>query len=740
MNLDNTFAFQNYVFPEYYKLITGIDNEGNLELDEDDKINYKYLDDLTSYNHHTYLENYNSLFSEAADYSDESKQSYFLRFYRNLGKTYYNKLYENKSKYTYEKIIEQTEKFADNCMDFKNKIIDDCQGEWFEMAVSILGCLNKTVGFTNINSSNKWRQNLENTGSGFNDTKDQCQLIIGDSTRRKSTTSDKYAICSFCGVQFEPIQNKLQISCEHVLEIGLLTFLIGLTPSLINNGELDEDHEEELIEFFKNFHCYKWACQRCNTIKSNIQASTNLVKKGHGDFKSTIFVGFNENSGFEVNHAVLEEFCNRVIDNNIHTKYINKNKALKGRIDELKKTNNYNDFYDHMDKDVVQPLVDALNERLELFYGDTNAEKLAFMFSLGLIRWSILDINSYAGPIVSGGGENEQLFLNSLVSSKFTTNNELFNFINTIIYHNDVNEKLTYMLDNFDDFSYAFNLFLQNISNNFDLLFGLLNNINSIKSLIDSKDNTTNKFQQYLEVKMKQFNETSSELIKSLCIYSNYETIISVLHLYFTHPAGENLLNGFNQGLISSGANGTQILKNLFDKYQESVQLIEKADFNIAGDDYKNSFIVYKFDEYLFILNTNMITLSRLMDKPKLNSKQTDTKMNIDKDNEFGVTNNVLVTVLYSTNQQLQPGMNITLTPLEKDTATNFNIKDVCLKICPGELINLNIDAKQNITLSIHGGKNKKKKTYNKNNKKKPIKKIKTVKKPIKKNKTCKKK
>ena len=239
------------------------------------------------------------------------------------------------------------------------------------------------------------------------------------------------------------------------------------------------------------------------------------------------------------------------------------------------------------------------------------------------------------------------------------------------------------------------------------MLNGLSKNIATIN--LEKGYLEDNIIQEKLNLEWEQFNLVSSELLKSLCIYSNFETIITILNFYFNQPDGVALLNAFNSALYNYGISGTQIYTNVVNDYQQSVQNIQIGNFFIYNNQYLQSnnqnvaFIVYNIDSYFFILNTEIMLLAKFV------SEEGD---------DFG-ENNIVVMILNSTQPNIiGPGLNITMVPMKDDDAPAFNIKDVSLKICPGELITL-VNNNNTLSIAFQGGKKSKqikKRKFNKSN------------------------
>jgi hypothetical protein len=684
---DSSFAFQNLVFPVYYREVTSF---------------------LNNIQGSSYLDKFNNYIDSAED-----ENQAFLFFYKSLGVAYYKRYFNNDPKINMNS--PSVNKQASQFNIFRNDVMENYEEKWYEMSKSILGQMD-LLGFTNISTS-KWRSKLESVAAGFASTENQCSMVIGPDSDQNGLS-----VCSFCNLEFTHETGGCLISCEHVLEIGLLNFILGLTPNILKDKKTSDNIKRAIVSYFQSLNSYKWACQRCNMIKSNIQ--TTRIKNNI----SSIFISFEED-GFQVNTTVVTEFCTRIMDKNRGSSYIVKCPSHVDNINTLLKNRQW--LYNHMVDDIIQPLVDALNETLDKYYGNTRSEQLASVFSIGLIRWSILDLQLMNEKIqIKGGGYKKMKGGDGLIAPNFTTNQVLMNFITTILYNQNQQEKLGYMLENFENFSYSFNTFIQSLIDNFDMLNGLSKNIATIN--LEKGYLEDNVIQEKLNLEWEQFNLISSELLNSLCLYSNFETIITILNFYFNQPDGVSLLNAFNSALSNYGISGTQIYTNLVNDYQHSVQNIQIGNFFIYNNQYLQSnnqnvaFIVYNIDSYFFILNTEIMLLATFV------SEEGD---------DFG-ENNIVVMILNSTQPNIiGPGLNITMVPM-KDEAPAFNIKDVSSKICPGELITL-VNSNNNFSIAFQGGKNvkKKQKKQTKQMKKRKFNKSNFFnKKSNKKTKTCKKK
>ena len=661
---DSSFAFQNMVFPEYYREVTS------------------FLNNIPG---STYLDKFNTYIDSAGDENEA-----FLFFYKSLGVAYYKRYFNNDPKINMNS--PSVNKQASQFNIFRNDVMENYEEKWYEMSKSILGQMD-LLGFTNISTS-KWRSKLESVAAGFATTENQCSMVIGPDSDQNGVS-----VCSFCNLEFTHETGGCLISCEHVLEIGLLTFLLGLTPKILKDKKTPDSIKRVAVSYFQSLNSYKWACQRCNMIKSNIQ-TTRI-----GNNISSIFISFKED-GFEANTTVVTEFCKRIMDKNRGSSYIVKCPSHVGNINALLKNRQW--LYNHMVNDIIQPLVDSLNAGLNNYYGRSSGEQLASMFSIGLIRWSILDLQLMNEKTqVRGGSYKKMKGGDGLITPNFTSNQSLMNFITTILYNQNQQQKLQYMLDNLENFSYSFNIFIQSLIDNFDMLNGLTKNINIISS--ERGFLGENIIQEKLKVEWDQFTAISGELINSLCVYSNFETIITILKFYFNQPDGVALLNAFNSELSNYGISGTQILTNLVDEYQESVQNIQIGNFFLYNNQYLQNnnnqniaFIVYNIDSYFFILNTEIMLLGKLVS---------------DEGDDFG-EENIVVMVLNSSQPNTIPlGINITMVPM-KDEAPAFNIKDVSSKICPGELITL-VNSNNNFSIAFQGGKKFKqikKRKFNKSN------------------------
>ena len=666
---DSSFAFQNLVFPDYYREVTSF---------------------LNNIQGSSYLDKFNNYIASAGD-----ENQAFLYFYKSLGVAYYKRFYsEPKINMNSPSVNKQ----ASQINIFRNNVMDNYEEKWDEMSKSVLSSL-RELTFTNIGNTKSWRSKLESVAAGFASTENQCSMVLGPNSDQNGVST-----CSFCNLEFKYQTKVCVISCEHVLEIGLLTFLLGLTPRILNDKKTPDNIKRNIVNYFQSLNCYKWACERCNMIKSNIQGT--MLKNN----LCSIFISFEED-GFQVNVPIVTEFCTRIMDKSRGSSYLVKCPSHVGNINALLKNKQW--LYNHMVNDIIEPLVDNLNAILNEHYGTTTSEKLASMFSISLVRWSILDLQSFFDKDktkkITGGGYKEMKGGDGLIEPNFTTNQALMNFITTILYEQNQQHKLQYMLENLENFSYSFNMFIQSIIDNFDMLNGLKINIELISSEKGKGFVSEDVIQEKVNIEFQQFTAISGELLNSLCLYSNFETIITIINSYFNQPDGVALLNAFNSALFSYEISGTQILTNLVNDYQHSIQNVKIGNFFIYNNQFLQNnngqniaFIVYNIESYFFILNTEIMLLGKLISHDG---------------NDFG-EQNIAVMILNSSQPNIIPlGINITMVPMN-DEAPAFNIKDVSLKICPGQLITL-VNNNNNFSIAFQGGKKSKqikKRKFNKSN------------------------
>jgi len=372
-------GYQQYIFPQFYNEVLSF-----LPSQKDDAGN-----ELT-------------IREKLLRYFSSNPEGGFSYYFRNLSLVYYKSIFKIKKPITLESpaVVE----FAKKMSAFRLKAIKRPLTTWYELSKSILGPMSE-LGFTNISiagtaeTKTKWRGYLESAGAGYSSTEKQCEVILGPHNIYPQNQSK----CSFCGIEFTSVKKKCIISCEHLLEVGLLTFLVGITP---NVSELVKQNipkvQKNVTAYFKSLGCYFWACERCNSLKSNVQTT----KKNYGEIECSIFVKFNREHGFRPNKHALEDFCAKVIDPARKSNLIDKCQPQLSYITQLK--NNVSGLNVHMTENVVTPITIALNGILDTYYGTTKSEQLASALSIGLMRYAKLDMMILEKMDSIYGGSNKR--------------------------------------------------------------------------------------------------------------------------------------------------------------------------------------------------------------------------------------------------------------------------------------------------------------------------------------------
>jgi len=717
---DGSLGYQQYIFPEFYGPILSI-----LQTTAGTDIQNK-------------LKNY---FKANSPGNSSDANEAFVYFFSTLASVYLTVTL--KSKTVLPLTSKTVQKMAQDLNKFRLSVARDAKKEWYDISKSILGTMS-SVGFTNISTNGRtWRRKLESSGAGYNSTEQQCNFIIGPSVNK----STKKAKCSFCKMEFTPNAGGCVISCEHLIEVGLLTFLVGLTPNL---KKLPDAVQIDAQRRFQELQCYFWACQRCNMVKSNIQ------QKNYGKKECSIFVKFDPDTGFQPNEKAIEEFCMRILDSSRGGAYILKCKDYTPHIKSIRTSTQA--FNLHMN-DVVRPLTIKLNDLLNKNYGNNFSHKLSTLLSIGMLRYAKLDAlvlssldkkggskrhkkTQYGGldsegededlveqvdefdmlnkeiqqiPVsedpncptwIDGAGCSEQIMqhckLTCANAPKFISKQQLLDFLMNFMIGESMESRCRYLVNNIEDFNFSFNSFLRSKVNNFELLYGLFNNILAFS--LDGIDSS--KYIAY-------YNYTGEILIKSLCTLSNFETSINIFGAFMKGTFGGDgvtFKSTYISWLNSLEIDGEGNINNVFTDYTESFKNIvvfpSTLYYHIVGPDGSLqvttngvTYAVYKFEDYVYILTLGEILLGRVDEY----------------DDDY---DNVIVTYLYPMTNSLglQPGTQIKLQYMEDQETPN--IKDICVSICGSALIIVDPATHQ-----VHGGfKNKKSNKSIKKSKKKKTK------------------
>ena len=679
---------------------------------------YRNINELIkSYEDGTYLQKFKQYF-------DASKGN-FSYYFQIIALSYYNILFHG-STLTLDSAC--VKNMADKFEAFRREIVDEPKAQWYKMSHSILGSMS-SIGFTNIYTTKNWRNKLESAGAGFNSTEKQCELTIG-SMKNDSGIS----VCAFCGVNFIHETGGCLISCEHLLEIGLLTFLTGLTP---NMKYLDEDIRKQIIDYFNYLGCYVWACQRCNMLKSNVQS------KKYKNNECSIFIKFDDENGFQPNDLALEEFCRRVLDLNRGSYYIVKCSQIKAHILSIHNPHNPTlNYFDvllkHMKYDVVGRLVDQLNKILEDYYGETKSMQLSSMFSAGIARYAILDLKLLPDlkGLIGGtqyGGNNdlqrseinetlEQLtekpttysdtgtiIVNPekvlLINKEQLMNFLKFLFLTKALDDKSIIEKSNLLLFYIEHFIYSINIFFDNMYETFETLYGLKDDIINLRYAKDEIPDLN--IESIYNIDIKNIQDFTIQIISFLCTLNNFEIVLESLFIFFTSNL-DNFTGYFRLYLEYHGMNYDQIIQNLRDDYLQSMGNIVKTSYIIQQNGYLLT--AYGLNDYCYLIHEEFIILCKILE-------YDGNEIELSENEKMFGTFNVKVVVIYSINLQYQEQVppNTELILLINDSGkASPDIKVTLEKFCKDNIIILDPS-----NLSFSGGKYKKNQKKSKKNQKK---------------------
>jgi hypothetical protein len=274
------------------------------------------------------------------------------------------------------------------------------QNTWRDLGKSVKAHFSN-MGFKGFGSEEKVRTKLEACGAGYYPTESQCSKL------KKLGSFADIEKCAYCDIQMNNIQAQGCIySCEHIIEICLMLFVTGATPSKLIGGDIPN--------FYDDIYC--WSCQRCNMLKSDVQKAgwqKNLNKPG-------IFVGFNSEK-FYVNNEAIAQYATIYMDPKKRTFCPDSYQTHLNNIDKSTIIANT--------KAIVQECVDTLNEQATP--NSNNAGTITeydsmFMFLSGLYR--LANFNVYFTKKMSlsdggGGGGWEELLKKYKNNSNTATSN-----------------------------------------------------------------------------------------------------------------------------------------------------------------------------------------------------------------------------------------------------------------------------------------------------------------------------
>ena len=712
---------------------------------------------IKSYKTGTYLQKFKTYFT--------ASDGNFNYYFRTIALSYYNILFHGS---TLTLDSDCVKNMANKFDTFRREIINEPKSQWYKMSHSILGSMS-SIGFTNIYTAKNWRNKLESVGAGYNSTEKQCDLTIGSMIN----ASEGQSQCNFCKVKFTHATGGCLISCEHLLEIGLLTFLTGLTP---NMKYLNKEQVKEIKDYFNSMGCYMWACQRCNMLKSNVQS------KKYKNNECSIFIKFDETYGFQPNDLALEEFCKRVLDLNRGSYYIVKCSEIKTHIMSIHNPHNSTLNYfpillEHMKVNVVGKLVIHLNQILEDYYGKTKSEQLSSMFAAGIIRYAILDLKlipDLKDLLKSGqygGNKYDTLLTNNALQSEVDGTLEeleekpefenpekvllinkqaLINFLK-IFEISEFNEesfirKSNLLLFNIENFIYSINIFFDYMYETFETIYGLKDDIINLEYARYENPDLSTSIAPIYDIDTKNIQDFTLQIISFLCTLNNFEIVYQALDMLLKQN-----INGFTQKFIIylsyNFINYEQIIQNLIDDYLQSMGNIVKTSYRINSikngtavgeilvsyglNDYcylnkdgtavESILTAYGLNDYCYLIHEEYIILCKILE---YDGNESDLSEN---EKMFG-TYDVRVIVIYSINsinlQVIPPNTQLILETNNTGKASP-DINVTLQKFCKDNVITTVGSSTDgtNITFSFYGGNNKKSKKIKKSKKNQKIKK-----------------
>jgi hypothetical protein len=157
-------------------------------------------------------------------------------------------------------------------------IYDDPSKYWSDISKSVETNLFKKykIAYTQDKSI---RKTAEHTIAGSCITEEQCNHVLG--SIQTFISASGVITCAYCGIEKTDPNNDsntngtIHFSCEHYLEVLLLSMCINLTPEIIHSGSGNPNYQK-LIQLLKIIGCYSWTCERCNKIKSGVQSGAGI--------------------------------------------------------------------------------------------------------------------------------------------------------------------------------------------------------------------------------------------------------------------------------------------------------------------------------------------------------------------------------------------------------------------------------------------------------------------------------
>ena len=199
--------------------------------------------------------------------------------------------------------------------EIRRKLLDPSEGFklWRELGMSISNTIKSVLNGT------VWTRSIIEQGKnlGYASIEGQCAAGMTtyetvkktceycDYSEDENTLKRRNVTITFDQKNDETRKNVI-FSCEHVLEVGLLWLLLGIS------FPVSEQDFKKYVQTLYQYN-YRMACCRCNFIKADIQVNKSIVPDSPSG-EPTIFVGWNPvKKRFYVNMTAVNEFAKLVM-------------------------------------------------------------------------------------------------------------------------------------------------------------------------------------------------------------------------------------------------------------------------------------------------------------------------------------------------------------------------------------------------------------------------------------------
>jgi hypothetical protein len=199
--------------------------------------------------------------------------------------------------------------------EIRRKLLDPSEGFklWRELGMSISNTIKSVLNGT------VWTRSIIEQGKnlGYASIEGQCAAGMTtyetvkktceycDYSEDENTLKRRKVTITFDQKNDETRKNVI-FSCEHVLEVGLLWLLLGIS------FPVSEQDFKKYVQTLYQYN-YRMACCRCNFIKADIQVNKSIVPDSPSG-EPTIFVGWNPvKKRFYVNMTAVNEFAKLVM-------------------------------------------------------------------------------------------------------------------------------------------------------------------------------------------------------------------------------------------------------------------------------------------------------------------------------------------------------------------------------------------------------------------------------------------